>query len=143
MLVEVIDQERHVLETISQRRQLERNHVEPVKQIRAEVSLLDLDVQTFVRRGDQTDVNSDRVSTSNGLEALLFQPSQHLRLNLRTHVADFVEKDRRTVGQFELAFLCGRRTGECAFHVAKQLRLNQVFRNRSRIDLNEWRSSAT
>ena len=42
MLIEVVDQQRHVLQTFAQRRQLKRNHIQTIKKIRAEVSLLDL-----------------------------------------------------------------------------------------------------
>jgi len=51
-LIEVINEQRHVFKTLAQWRQLKRDHVKPIKEIRTKVSLLDLDVESFVCRCD-------------------------------------------------------------------------------------------
>ena len=119
MLIEVIDKQRHVFETLAQRWQLKRNHVQTIKQVSAKVSVLDLDVETFVCRGDEAYVHRDRRPASDRLKALLFEDAQHLRLHLRTHVAHFIEKDRRAVRKFKLALLRSSRACERSFDVAE------------------------
>ena len=85
-----------------------------------------LEEQRFEPVGSGTSISVDVriIAATNGLKALLFQHTQHLRLYLRTHIADFVEKDRGAVGEFKLAFLRGSRAGECAFNVSEQLRFD-------------------
>src|SRR5688500_16645156 len=129
MLVKVINQKRHVFETFAQRWQLEWNHIQAIEQVGTKVSLLDLNVQAFIGGGDQSDINRNRSATAYRFETLLLEHSQHLRLHLWTHVSNFVEKDRRAVREFKLAFLRSRRASECAFYVSKKFRFDQLFWN--------------
>src|SRR5687768_13639877 len=113
------------------------DHIQTIEEIGAKVSLLDLDVQAFVGCSDQSDVDRDRSATADWFETLLFQHTQNFRLHLRTHVANFVEKDRRAVGELKLAFLRGSRTGERAFHMSEEFRFDQLLGNGCGIYLDE------
>ena len=53
------------------------------------------------------------------------------------HVADFVEKERPTVGLLELARLVFARAGERTFDVAEELALDQLLGDRRAIHLDE------
>src|SRR6185503_1043813 len=63
VLIEVIDEERHVLKPVAQWRQLKRDHIQAIEKIRTKVSLVYLDVEAFVCRGNQANINSDCRST--------------------------------------------------------------------------------
>src|ERR1043166_552971 len=55
MLVEILNEQRHILKPIAQRRQLKRNHVEAVEEIRPELALIDLHFQSFVGRRNRSE----------------------------------------------------------------------------------------
>jgi hypothetical protein len=79
----------------------------------------------------------ERVLAADALERLLLERAQHLRLRLEAHVADLVQEERAAVGQLELAVATRQRSGEGALLVAEQLGLDQLFRDRGAVDLDE------
>ena len=84
-------------------------------------------------RGDDADVDLDRVRVADALELALLQHAQQLRLQRGAHRPDFVEEQRALVRLLEPALPGRDRAGERAAHVAEQLRLEQRLR--------EWRCS--
>ena len=98
---EVLHEQRHVLLPLAQRRQLHRDHVQPVEQILAELSFGDEPAQVAVGRGDDADVDLDRVRIADALELALLQHAQQLHLQRRAHRADFVEEERALVRLLE------------------------------------------
>src|SRR6201981_1707707 len=70
-------------------------------------------------------------------EALFFQRSQHLRLRLQAHVANFIEEECASVGSLEFSFLASGGAGERSFDVSEEFALDQIFRDRRAIYLNE------
>ena len=102
----------------------------------------DLGRQVLVRRRDHPHVDLDARRAADRLDRLLLQHAQHLGLRLQAHVADLVEEDRAAVGDLELAAAIGDRAGERAAHVAEQLALDQLLRNRRAVDLDERRRRA-
>ena len=72
---------------------------------------------------------------------MLLEYSQDLGLGLQTHVPDFVEKDRPTIGGFELAAAIGNGTGKGPAYVPEQLAFDQFFRNRGAVQLDKRRAS--
>ena len=120
----MVGQYRHIFEPLAQWRHFKRNHVQAKEQIGAESSLFDLIFESLVRRGDHSHVYTDRRVAADRFEPLLFQNAQHFRLRVRTHVRDFIEKERRAIRQFELAFLRRGRTGEGTLHVTEQFRFD-------------------
>jgi len=73
ILQEIIDEQRDIFLALAEGRQGERDHVEPVIQVFPERILLDLGKKVFVGRGDQTDVDPDRLGRTQGHDLLLFQ----------------------------------------------------------------------
>ena len=57
--------------------------------------------------------------------------TRRAHLRFRWDVADLVEKDRATVGNFKQTFLRGHRAGERAARVTKQLRFEQLLKEYS------------
>src|SRR3989441_1228496 len=70
------DQQRDVAAPLAQRRQIHREHVEPVEQIVAERPPGDRFLERFVRRGDHPHVDIDRLRTAHPEEALVLQHAQ-------------------------------------------------------------------
>ena len=76
-------------------------------------------------------------SSAAALEGLLLQDAQQLRLQLERHIADFVEKQRALMRQFEPSNLLRQRARECALLVAEPLALEKTGRGRGAIDRDE------
>src|SRR6267378_5699308 len=91
---------------------------------------------------NQTDVDTVRPATSQTFELLLLQYPQQLRLQGQGNVADFVEEQCSSVSHFEPANFLSDGTGESALFVAEQFAFEQVKRNSSAIQLDEWAPAA-
>ena len=65
---EVLDEQRDVLAPIAQRRQRDRDDVEPVEQVLAELAVRDRLLQVAVGRGDDPDVDLDRLGAADAAE---------------------------------------------------------------------------
>ncbi len=90
-----------------------------------------------MRRGDHAHVGLDRLVTADAIKLAIRQHAQQARLQIRRHVADFVEKQRAAVGLLETAAPHVLRPGKSAAFVSEQLRFEQVFRNRRGVDRDE------
>src|SRR5205814_639699 len=101
--------------------------VEPVEEILAEAALLDLSLEVLIGRGDDADIDGDRLRAADALEFLLLEDAKHLGLRLERHVADLVEKERSAVSEVELAAPELRGAGEGAFLVAEKLAFDQLL----------------
>ncbi len=137
--VEVLDERGHVLGPLAQGRNLEGDDVEAVEEVGAEGAPLDLDFEPLVRRRQHANVHAHRRRRADGLEALLIEHAQDLRLHPRAHVAHLVQKERRAVGRLELAALLLGGAGEGALSVAEQLGLYQLFGDGRAVQLDEGR----
>src|SRR6267378_5216140 len=122
-LDEVAHQGGNVLGPLAERRGLDREHVQPVVEIVPEPLLFHHPKEVAVRRGDEADVDLDRLRTADPLELLLLQDAQQLRLELERDLADLVEEQRAAVGHLEAADLLGDGAGEGAPLVPEELAL--------------------
>src|SRR5580765_2692414 len=130
-------EERDVFLSFAKRRYKKWNHVEPVKQIFAEVAARDLFFQILVGRGNHANVDGDGLIAAHRRKALLVESAQDLRLRLQAHVADFIEEKRSPMSPLELAFLVGGSSRKRSFAVSEELALNQVFGNRGAVNFDE------
>ena len=96
-----------------------------------------------MRRRDEPDVNFMRTVAAESLEFLLLQDAQQFRLQLQRYVADFVKKQRTSVGQLEPPRLLRDSAGKCTFFVAKQLTLQKSKRDCRAVQLHECPFAAT
>ena len=117
---EVSSKNRDVLAALAQRRDHERNHVEPIEQILAKTTGLDLMLQALIGGRDDAHIHSHGHGCADRLETLFFENAQHLGLRLEGHVADFIQKQCSAISQLELSFLGVRGAGERAFGVAEE-----------------------
>ena len=134
---EMGDQLRDVAATLAQRRHVDRDHVEPVEQVLAKPALLDFRAEVLVGRRDHAHVHRQRLSRSDPGDHAFLQRAQHFRLCGEAHITDLIEKQRAAVRKLELARAIGKRAGEAALHVAKQLTFDQLGGDCRTIDLDE------
>ena len=131
------DEQRDVVLAIAQRRQLDRDDVQPVEQILAEPPVLHHLPQVDVGRGDDADVDLDRLHAAEAHELALLDHAQQLGLRLERDVADLVEEDAALVGEVEQPLLRVDGAGERALDVAEQRRLEQIGRQVAGVDGDE------
>jgi hypothetical protein len=111
---------------LAQRRQRDLEDVDPVEEVLAELAGGPPCGQVLVRRGDDPDVDLDRLGAADRRERALLQHPQQLDLQRRRHVADLVEEEGAAVGDLEQPGLILDRAGERAADVAEQRALEQV-----------------
>ena len=106
----------HVLESITQRRHANRNHVDAIEEVFAKMSALDLVAELAIGRAHQTEVDPSCAATDR-LDLAFLQRAEQLDLNTRADLGDFVEEQRTAVGLDEPPFPRSNRAGERTFLV--------------------------
>ena len=87
-------------------------------------------LEIAVGGGDDAHVDLDASRPPMRLELLFLQHAQQLGLQLRRHVADFVEEQRAAVGGFEEAWrACSVAPVKAPLLVAEQLALQEIARH--------------
>ena len=94
----VIHQKRDVLRTRSQGRKIDREYIQPVKEIGAKPPFAHHLRQVLIGGRDDTNVNASGACAAEPLELLFLENTQELGLQFERQVADFVEKQRSCVG---------------------------------------------
>ena len=137
LLQEVVGEQQDVGLALAQRRHEDREHVQAIVEILAEIAGGDGLFEVLVGGGDEPHVRRDRLGAAQPLELALLQDPQQLHLRGEVELADFVEKERAAFRQFEASLLRRVGAGERAFFVAEQLRLDQILRQRRAAHLDE------
>src|ERR1022692_1973963 len=122
---------------LAQRRHHERDDIQAVEKVFAEVSLGDFFFEIFVGGGDHADIDGDGVVAADGDETLLLERAQNLGLSLKAHVADFIEKERSAIRLLKLAFLVRGCSGKRRFAVTEKFAVDKVFGKGGAVDLDE------
>jgi hypothetical protein len=136
---EVVDQQRHVVQVLAQRRRADRDHVQAVVEVLAEAAGGDLLLEVAVGGGDHPHVDPHRALRADRLDLAVLQHPQHLGLGAGRHVADLVEEDGAAVGGDELAGLPPHGAGEAPLLVAEELGLDELLGDRGAVDLDQRR----
>ena len=111
-----------IVKSFPQRRNADRDYIEPVIQILAEGAVRNLLLQIAVGRGDKTDVEVYRLGAADPGDFFGLDGAQQLHLQIHGHVADFIEEQGTAVGHFEESlFTAGIGAGEGASFIAEQL----------------------
>ena len=118
---------------ITQRAQLQADHVQPVVQILAEMAGVDGFLQLHVGRCQHPHVNGNALARTQAHHFALLQHPQQLDLNGHRQITDFIEEQGAAIGLLEPAGLGAEGAGESAFFVAEQLGLDQGFRERTAV----------
>ena len=113
------------------------NDVQPEVEVFPESRGSDLGRQILVGRGQHAHVHPHACCPADRLDELLLKCAQDLRLRLQAHVADLIEKQRAGVGELELSAPIRGGARERSLDVSEQLALDQLFRYRGAVHLDE------
>src|SRR5204863_6670218 len=114
---------RNVAHTMSQRRRLDLDYVDAVVEILAESPGRDLLSQITVRRTNHANFYLHILLRADATELAVLQKLEEFGLHCQLHFADFVQKERATVGHFYTAGLRFKGASEGSALVSKQLAL--------------------
>ena len=106
-----------------------RQHVEAVIEILAQLAGGDRLAQPHIGRGDDADIDLDRLPAADPQDLALLQKAQQQALQIDRHIADLVEKQRAAMGVLDVAVLAPDGAGERAFFVPEELRGDQGRRH--------------
>ena len=95
---EMVDERRDFVAPLAQRRDGQRDDVQPVEQILAEPALLHQALEVGVGRGDDADVDGEGVRLAERVDLAGLEEAQQLRLQVETELADLVEKQGAALG---------------------------------------------
>src|SRR4051794_7223535 len=137
LLQEEVREERDVFETLAQRRDLDREDIQPVVEILAHLAVDDRLLRIAIRRGDDARFDVDLLVAADAPELAFFEHAQQLDLELDRHLRDFVEEDRAALGHFEVALAAFDCVREGALLVAEDLGLDQRRRDRPAVERDE------
>ncbi|MNQ75336.1 hypothetical protein D3C85_901260 [compost metagenome] len=132
----------HVVLALAQRRQAQRDDVQAVVEVLAELAVLGQVLQVAVGRGDQAHVDLLRLHRADPADLAFLEDAQQARLGLQRQLADLVEEQGAAVGGLDQAGPSGGGAGEGALLVAEQLRLDQGFRDRRAVHRDQRRLGA-
>ncbi len=123
----MLSKERDVIAPHPKRRHLDANDIEPIEEILAETSCLYLVFKRLVCRGDDSDIDADRIGRADAPDLAVLEHSQELHLERRRHVGDLVEEERSTVCGLEESPLLPERPCEGAANVTEELALEELL----------------
>ena len=130
-------QQRNIFAPPRQRRQTQADHIEAMKQIFAKQAIAHARFKVLVSGGNHAHIGLDRLVPADPVKLAIRQHPQQARLQLGRHVADLVEKQGAAVGLLEASAAHRLCAGEGAAFMTEQFGLEQVFRNRRRVDRDE------
>src|SRR6185436_7362276 len=121
-------QRQDVDRALAKRRQGDRDHVEPVKQILSERAFVDRLFEINVGRRDYSHIHVTAGCVADRREVSLLNDAQKLRLSFNRNISDFIEEDRAAVGDFEIPFSRRDSAGKRATNMAEEFRFEQFGR---------------
>src|SRR3954468_4941769 len=81
--IKMFDQQRNIFSSFAKRRDLKRDHIQPIKEIVAKRTALDQNIKTLVRCRNNTNIDLYRLVTAHRFETLFLEDAEHLCLNTR------------------------------------------------------------
>src|SRR5260370_36783400 len=126
---EVLNEHWNVFLAFSQRRHLNRENVEPVKEVTPKCVFRDRRLQITVRGSNHANISSDRSSSTDTFEFMFLQNTQESDLRLGRKLSDFIEEDGASFGQLKAPQAPLSCPGEGPLLMAEQFRRDQVAWN--------------
>ncbi len=138
---EVIDEkvreERDVLGTIAERREMNGEDVQSVVKILAESFFLNRFQEVAVGGGDDADIDPHRKVAADAFEFMRLQNVKQLGLDLGRNLANLIEEDDAAVGELEAADALGDGAREGPFLMAEELAFHEARRQGAAVDLDK------
>src|ERR1700679_263728 len=85
LLQKLLDEKRNIFLAIAQRRNEERNHIQPIEEVFTKVTASNLLLEVLVGGRDHTNIDVYRVRSADGKEPLFVERAQNLSLRLQAH----------------------------------------------------------
>ena len=98
---QMVGQQRNIFRAFGERRDLQVNHIEAIKQIFAKLAAGHRLRQVAVGGGDDPHVDLDIAVAAERANLTLLQDAEQLHLQGDRHIADLVEKQRAAFGGLE------------------------------------------
>src|SRR3982751_845879 len=130
-------EKRNVFASGTKRRQLQRNHVQPVEQILAESARADFFSQVLVRGSNDANVDLARDVLPDTLVLPFLEHAQEFGLKFQGKVANLVEEDGAAVRGLKAAGAIPHRARKRAADMAEKLALEHLPRDRTAVHSNE------
>src|SRR6185503_7924947 len=134
---EVLRKELDVSVPIAQRRQDDREHVEAVEEVFAELPVLDGLLRRAIARRDHAHVDRDRLVAADPDQRAGLEHAKELNLELDRHLGDFVQEERPLGCALEVAAVHLRRAREAPLLMAEELALDEIGRHGAAVERKE------
>jgi hypothetical protein len=119
-------EDRNILAALSQRRQLDRKHVQAKVEVATEFAISHHPRKIAMGGSYQPHIHLVSPAASQALEFLFLQYAQKFRLQRRRNIAYFIQKEGTLVGQLESAKLLRDGARERALLMTKELAFEQI-----------------
>src|SRR5258708_23597853 len=134
---EVFDQQRDVRSSFSKRRYLDREDIQPIKQITTERASADGSLQVTIGGCNHPNVSADSTGAADSLKLMLLQTTQQCDLSLGCKFSDFVEEKRASICQFKPTRTLLSRAREGTLFMAEHFRSDQITGHCCAVHTNE------
>src|SRR3989442_1474851 len=119
------------------RRQAEHETLQAEVEVLPEPALRDSALEVPVAGGDDPNVHRGGTCRPDPVKGLVLKHAEKLALVLGPQLADFVKEDRPAIGLLEVPSVLRDGAREASLHVAEQLALEQLGRNRGHVHRDE------
>src|SRR5208282_3015562 len=109
-------------------------HIQPVKEVRPELALVDQLLQIFVRRRDAAEVDFNSLIPADAGNLSFLKHPQQITLGLQADVRDLIQEYGAALRDFELPFLAILRSRERTLFMAKQFAFQKRLGQRSAVN---------
>src|SRR6202041_2646501 len=138
---EMPDKEAHefgdVLFSLAERRKRNRENIQAIVEVFAELAVLDHVPQITVGGSDDTDIDSRRAGAAHWLELALLKHTEELGLKFQGHVTNFIEEQRATVGEGKAADVRIDGARESSAFMAEKLAFEKARRHGRAVHLDQ------
>src|SRR3984885_5552100 len=142
LLYKMLHQQRNILRTFPQGRNVDRKHIQAIIEIAAKLLVQDHSFQVTMGRGHNAHICFLCPRATQPLKFPLLQDTEKLWLQLERDIADFIQEQRALMCYLKSAeLLCDRTGNPCSF-MAKQFTFEQPGRDGSTVGVNERSSLA-
>ena len=134
---EVFCKKHDVAPAVVKRRKVNREHVQAVVEVFAELSLLHELFQIPAGRRDEADVDFDLFVASDAREGAFLNEAQEFDLNRLAEVTDFIKEECSAVCGFGASAAGADRSGERALFVSEEFAFDEVVGEGCAVDADE------
>src|SRR5208282_302912 len=131
LLYKMLHQEGDILRPVTQRRNMDGKHIQPIVEVAAKLLLQNHSFQVAMSRGHNANVDFLRPRASQALKFPFLQDTKELWLQLERDIADFIQEQRALMRHLKAADLLCDRAGERSSFMAEEFTFEQPGRDSS------------